>query len=84
MQKGELLLEGAAIVATPATYPLWILDGSVRVGGVAFDNLLPIPFDRSGEVAVRRSGAEGTFAASARRVQLTLVGPRVFVEDFKP
>jgi len=84
MQKGELLLEGAAIVATPATYPLWILDGSVRVGGVAFDNLLPIPFDRSGEVAVRRSGAEGTFAASARRAQLTLVGPRVFVEDFKP
>jgi len=83
MQKGELLLEGAAVAATPVTYPMWILDGSVHVGGVAFDNVLPIPFDRTGQIAVRLSGAGGAFVASAQRAKLTMVGPRVFVEDVK-
>jgi len=46
-QDAELRVGTAKLLQTPRE-PLWILDGSIKVGDLVFENLLPIPFDHRG------------------------------------
>ncbi len=81
VQDGELSIADASVRHPPPGDRLWVLDGSVTVGGEAFDNILPLPFDRSGLVQVTLAGAEGSFAASGSRVTLIVSGSPRSIED---
>jgi hypothetical protein len=79
-QEADLRVGMATLIEEPTT-SLWILDGTIEVGGRLFDNLLPIPFDHQEPVVVRLSGVEGTLRATGSSASLALLGTPVFVEE---
>jgi hypothetical protein len=81
-QDAEIKIGSAKVAHLPAGDRLWILDGSVQDGNTAFNNVLPLPFDRRGAVSVRLVGAESSFSATGNGMLLTLKGPPRNVEPF--
>ena len=79
-QDAELRVGTATPIELPSA-PLWILDGTIEVGQRVFENLLPVPFDHQGRVAVKLNGAAGKLHVVGVGATLTLLGKPVFIED---
>jgi len=62
---GTLVLDDA-VLDFDATFPLRISTGSLRVDDDAFENLIPLPLDRSGVVAVHVRSADRDSVVKAR------------------
>lgn len=81
-QPAQLTLHGAQAELIPGTLPLWILDGSVKVGNTLFENMLPIPFESTGITRLRLLGADGVLQVSGSGLSLQPTGVAEYLEDF--
>jgi hypothetical protein len=83
-QEAEVTVAGAKIQQQPVGGCLSIFDGSVRVDGELFDNLIPLPCDMTGKVEIAFSGQEGALAATGTAIRFALKGEPGRVEAFRP
>jgi hypothetical protein len=80
-QEAEAVIEQGTIEIAPPPGDLWILDGSVQVAEATFDNLVPLPFKRSGRTRIHLHGAGWNLIATGTGFEVVLKGQRVFIED---
>ena len=78
-QELELSIAGAAIEARPAELPMWILEGSLQLDGVA-EELVPLPLDRTGRIRLDLLGAEGRLLVSGEGIAALELADAQFVE----
>jgi hypothetical protein len=82
-QDAEVVLYEARIAEQPSGGSLNIMDGSARIGGELFENVLPLPCDVRADVEISFSGAAGILVATAKGLSLTLKGEPGPIEEFK-
>lgn len=81
-QAGELVIDGGVVELEAPPGDLRILDGSIQIDGALFDNLIPLPFKRSGRVRVHLHGAGWNLVVNGSAAELVLKGERVFIENY--
>jgi hypothetical protein len=83
-QPATLRVEAAVIHERPPTNAtLWVTEGHAEVDDQVFANLLPVPFDLTGNVQLKLQGAEGSMVATGTRIVVTLHGEFKFIEEFE-
>ena len=78
----RLVIENGEFGRPFSSPSLRITDGHVAIGDCVFDNGLPLPFDKHGEIRLFLSGAEGELLISGDHAYLEATGPAVYVEEF--
>jgi hypothetical protein len=83
-QDARLTLTGALVSGKAPALPESLWEGSLHVGGLEHDNLLPVPLKASGAVEVRLvfiSGHEVVVSGDA--IELELIGEARYVEEYE-
>lgn len=74
---------GRAVVAHDALLlPLVLDEGVVTVDADRFENLVPLPFDRTGSVTVALRGGGGSFRVRGSGLRIVLTGSPTEPEQF--
>lgn len=81
-QKAEAVVEHGEVERESPAGDLWILDGSLQVADVIFDNLVPLPFKRAGKTRLHLHGAGWNLVVTGTALEIVLQGERVFIEAF--
>lgn len=80
-----LRFRAATITATAAEFPLWLLDGFLRLGDHTNDNGIAMPLDFSGPCRLEIEAANSVrIVVEGDGVTGEFEGPAVYVEDFTP
>ena len=62
----------------------WLSDGSLRINGSVFDNLIPIPLDVQGEIKLTLECWGDVVHVQGDSARLELIGKAEYVEEFHP
>jgi hypothetical protein len=83
VQNARLTLTGATVSGDRPPLPGALWDGSLLVGGLEHDNVVPIPLAARGSVELRLFFASGQeIVVSAESIELELIGEASYVEEF--
>ncbi|HEX7665724.1 MAG TPA: hypothetical protein VF407_14460 [Polyangiaceae bacterium] len=64
-----------AVVKLTGPYEGWIMDGFARANGTTWEDIIPMPFDESGEIVLSMIGTNDlSIEVTAERMVLELVG----------
>jgi hypothetical protein len=78
----ELILSGAESRSIVPNLPASIWDGALRIDESEFSNVVVLPLEVSGNIALRIELMSGEIVeATATRAKLVVVGPYTFVEN---
>jgi len=73
-QRAQMLVSGVVLEQNPSDGSLDLYDGIVTVDGERLENLVPIPFDRTGKIKIELRGEASSLAASGSAVRIVLTG----------
>jgi hypothetical protein len=83
VQNARLRFTGATVSGDRPSLPVTLWDGSLLVGGLEHDNVVPIPLAARGPVELRLVFASGQeIVVSAESIELELIGEASYVEEF--
>lgn len=83
VQKAELLLGDASIEGEAPDLPRWLGGGSLAVDEVVYSNVIPVPLDESGKIALVLEFVSGDqIEVRSKRISLTMIGEPRYVEEF--
>ena len=65
-------------------YAHYLSDGSLRINGSVFDNLIPLPLDVQGNIELRLECWGDVVRVHGSSVSVELIGTAKYVEEFHP
>lgn len=84
VQNARMRLTDATISGNRPLLPETLSEGNLRVGGLKYDNLLPVTVQALGPVELRLGFATGQeMVISAEAIVLELTGEAQYVEEFR-
>ena len=82
-QESEISIGDARVERPAGEIPFDILDGIIRVDGLVYDNVLPLPFEHFGSTRVELEEANGEFVVAGSHINVVLKGEPGEVEEFE-
>ncbi len=82
-QSATVTIGHCRVLSNPHKFPLWILDGKLKIDNENFYNMVPISFHRSGSVVLDLSGNEGALRIIGDSINLELHGEPNYLEEFQ-
>jgi hypothetical protein len=83
-QRGILRVKDAVLNGSFSDFPRSLHDGRITLGGMVFENLIPIPLAHQCSMELWLQSWDEVISITGSEVQLELIGEPTYVEDFKP
>jgi hypothetical protein len=83
LQNAVIRVRGGELLGSINELPCTLWDGHLTVSDESFDNLVPIPLDSAGNIALELTSRSGeTLRVRGDRITLKLLGEPKYIDDF--
>jgi hypothetical protein len=83
-QEAQFVFEGCSLPNSLPPLPNTIAEGAVEVGGVIYDDVIPLPFDRRARVTLRLTFMDSSsLQVTGVRCRIELLSKPIYLESLK-